>query len=173
MISSQLQQKAMNSIGSVLPSKYLDTFLLRAFGNLKIPLLGFVKPKVKELTDDLIRVEIPLKRRSKNHLNSMYFGAIMIGADCAAGYYAAKLILSKGYRIDLVFKSADAEFLKRPAGDVEFLCSQGSEITDLVEKAQATGERQNLDMVVECRCPKISDEIVAKVTLVLSIKKRR
>ncbi len=172
MISLEFRQKVVQSLSRIVPAEYLDTAFLRIFSFLKIPLLGYVKPKVKELTDEMVRVEIPLRRRSKNHLQSMYFGAIMIGADCAAGYYAAKLVFSKGYRIDLVFKSTQAQFLKLPCGDVEFLCHQGKQISELVEKAEITGEHQELTIDVECRCPETSDEIVALVSLVLSIKKR-
>ena len=172
MISPEFHRKAFKSLENLMPGNFFDTAFLRLFGKLKIPLLGYVRPKVAELTDELVRIQIPLRRRSQNHLHSMYFGAIMIGADCAAGYYAAKLIFSKGYKIDFVFKSAQAQFLKRPGGDVEFLCKQGKQIREFVEAAQSTGERQELEMEVECRCPKISDELVALVKLVLSIKKR-
>ena len=67
-------------------------FLLSRF---KIPVIGFVKPKLLVLNDTDVEVKIRLRRRSKNHLNSMYFGALAIGADVAAGihtfYFSEKL----------------------------------------------------------------------------------
>ena len=63
-------------------------------GKLKIPVIGYVAPKLLELDDNTVKVKIRLRRRTKNHLNSMYFGVLAVGADLAAGahafYYAKK-----------------------------------------------------------------------------------
>ncbi|HTL11154.1 MAG TPA: DUF4442 domain-containing protein, partial [Bdellovibrionota bacterium] len=91
-----------------------ETLYLRAFGLIKIPMLWYLRPSVVELTDDRCVVKIPLRRRAKNHLNSMYFGALAAGADCAGGLMAMRLIRADGNRASLVFKDFHAEFLKRP-----------------------------------------------------------
>ena len=49
-----------------------------------------------ELSDDKCVVKVPLKRRSRNHLRSMYFGALAAGADCAGGLIAMRLIETEG-----------------------------------------------------------------------------
>ena len=58
------------------------------FLKFKIPVLGFVSPKIIELTDTHVKVKIKLNWKNKNHLNSMYFGALAVGADVAAGFHA-------------------------------------------------------------------------------------
>jgi len=55
--------------------------MLWLFGFFKIPLIGYVNPKLIKLTDKSMVVKIPLRRKTKNHLGSMYFGALGIGAD--------------------------------------------------------------------------------------------
>ncbi len=157
----------------VLPETVLDTALLRLFGLAKVPLIGYVRPKILEVNSRRMQMLIPLNRRSRNHLKSMYFGALMIGADVAGAYYAVKLIVEKGYKIDFVFKSAGAKFKKRPEGDVVFTCEQGADIEALVARAQETGERVETDLKIIATVPSISEDVVAEMDLVLSLKRRK
>lgn len=154
------------------PEVIRDTIFVRAFGFWKVPLIAFVRPKVLEVDDVKVAIKIPLNRRTKNHLGSMYFGSLMIGADLAAAYYAVKLIFQSGKRIDFVFKNSQAVFLKRPTGDVVFSCTQGEAIRALVTRADESGERVDTELKVVCTVPSDGHAIVAEMNMVLSLKKR-
>jgi hypothetical protein len=118
-------------------------------------------------------VRIPLRRKTRNHLNSMYFGALAIEADCAAGLIAMKLIRQSSQDISLIFKSMEAEFFKRAEGDVHFTCDQGHEISKLASAAIESNERVESPVNVTARVPdKFGEEPVARFTLVLSLKKK-
>ena len=41
-------------------------------GLIKIPIIGYIKPKLIQIDDDEILIKIKLRKRTKNHLNSMY-----------------------------------------------------------------------------------------------------
>jgi acyl-coenzyme A thioesterase PaaI-like protein len=88
-------------------------YFLWSFGRFKIPLIGHLKPKLIAFDSKQVVVKLPLRRRSKNHLNSMYFGALAVGADLAGGlhgfYYTSQLKV----KMSLVFKSFQAQFLRR------------------------------------------------------------
>ncbi len=157
----------------IFPETFRDSILLKLFAWWKVPLIGFVRPRVLTMDAEQLRMLIPLRRRSKNHLGSMYFGALMIGADVAAGFYAVKLIFQSGEKVDFVFKSVQGSFLKRPLGDVVFTCDQGLAISELVAAAIRTGERVDAPLKVIATVPSISPEVVAEMTLVLSLKKRK
>lgn len=147
------------------------TWGLRLFGWLKIPLLAFARPFVCALDDDRCVVRIRLRRRTKNHLGSMYFGALAIGADCAGGLIAASLIRRQSAKVSLVFKSFRATFLKRPESDVYFVCEEGAKVRDLVARTLASEERQTapLNLRAEVRTP-AGVETVAEFVLELSLK---
>lgn len=138
----------------------------------RIPMLFYVGARVTEVTPDRMVIRIPLKRRTKNHLNSMYFGALCAGADCAAGVFAMHYMNKQPANISLVFKDFHAEFLKRAEGDVDFICDQGKEISELVALAAASEERVEKPFEVTAIVPSISNEPVAKFKLMLSLKKR-
>ncbi len=156
-----------------IPENVLATLTLRFFGLTKIPLLLFVRPSVIELSRERVVVKIPLRRRTRNHLRSMYFGALAMGADCAGGLIAMKLIQESSKNISLLFKTLTAEFLKRAEGDVLFICNDGRVIFDLVTAAAESTERVESPIHVIATVPgKFGDEPVARFTLILSLKKK-
>ncbi|MBU0623178.1 MAG: DUF4442 domain-containing protein [Gammaproteobacteria bacterium] len=162
----------MNWTRKLISETTRETFYLRWFGLAKIPLLFYVGVSVVELTPERMVVKIPLRRRTKNHLGSMYFGALCIGADVAPGAYAMYLIRQQRTPIAMVFKDFQAEFLKRAEGDVHFICDQGKEIAELVALATASEERVEKQLDVVATVPSLSDEPVAKFKLTISLKKQ-
>jgi len=167
-------QNLLKNLPVSLPTKLKETVRLRAVGLLKIPVLFFLSPSVVELDDYRCVVKIPLTRRAKNHLGSMYFGALAAGADCAGGLIAWKLgdeFAAQGRKVSLVFKDFQAEFLKRAEGDVLFTCDEGQTIRRFVEQVAVSGQRENLPVHVTATVPsKFGDEPVARFTLTLSLK---
>lgn len=169
----------LEALSELVPANLKHTLQMRGVGLVKIPLLFFVSPFVVELSGSRCEIRIPLSWRTKNHLGSMYFGALAIGADCAGGLIAWRLlektnrkIKADGARMDLVFKDFHAEFLKRPEGDVHFSCEEGREISDLVAKALKSGERESLPVHITATVPsKLGQEAVARFILTLSIRK--
>tara|TARA_Y100001970_G_C14215547_1_gene849444 strand:+ start:19 stop:492 length:474 start_codon:yes stop_codon:yes gene_type:complete len=145
---------------------------LTFFGITKIPLLWFCRPKIINFNPDLVEIKIPLKRRTQNHLNSMYFGALSVGADITGGFLAMMCIKESNAKVALIFKDFKADFLKRAEGDVHFKCYQGSEISKLVKKTIDSGQRENMIVNIEAIVPSISDDIVAQFQLTLSLKEK-
>ena len=143
---------------------------MRAFGFTKVPLIWWCRPKVIEHTDERLEVKIPLRFRTKNHLGSMYFGVLAVGADVTGGFLAMDSIMKSGRKVALIFKDFKADFLKRPEGDVHFYCEEGLEIKELVKKAIETGERHNFTMLIEATAPSISMDVVARFRLTISLK---
>ena len=145
-------------------------FYLRIISFWKIPLLFYCRPKIILLTNQKVQFKIKLKRRVKNHLGSMYLGALAVGADLASGYFAFHYLQKHKKSISLIFKDFHADFYRRSMDDVLFTCDMGKEIKDLIDKSLVTDKRLNLPVTVIATVPSISDEVVAKFTLTLSVK---
>ena len=157
----------------MLKLKTISTWQIRFLGFIKIPLIFFCRPKVVKISKSYLEIKIKLNRRTKNHLNSMYFGVLSVGADITAGFLAMKLINDSKLKISLIFKDFQAEFIKRAEGDVHFICNEGESIKNLVELTEKTDVRQNLPVNITAFVPKISTEPVAKFILTLSLKKKK
>jgi acyl-coenzyme A thioesterase PaaI-like protein len=149
-----------------------ETAFVRLLG-LKIPMFLWLGPRVLELDDEGCAVEIPFGWRSRNHLNSMYVGALCAGADLASGLNAARLIRERYPKVKLVFADLRCEFLKRADGDVVFRSRDGRRVAEAMRKAEETGERVTLPIEVVATVPrKYGDEPVARFTMGLSLKKK-
>lgn len=147
------------------------TYFLWYFGHFSVPLIGYLRPKIITLTDEMMVVRIKLGRRSKNHLNSMYFGALAAGADIAGGlhgFYHAKQANSE---VSLAFKSFHAQFLKRAESDVYFVSANGRLVKEMLEESRQTGIRVNKMLPVQAFAHYLTiPELVAEFSLELSVK---
>jgi acyl-coenzyme A thioesterase PaaI-like protein len=149
-----------------------ETAAVRLLG-LRIPVLLFLGPRVMRLDEGGCAVKIPFGWRSRNHVGSMYFGALCAGADLAGGLPAARLIWERHKQVSLVFADVKGEFLKRADGDTLFTCQDGLAIAAAVRQADATGERVTMPVQVVATVPdRYGDEPVARFTLGLSLKRR-
>jgi acyl-coenzyme A thioesterase PaaI-like protein len=153
--------------------RFKQTLSIRFLGWMKIPLLASVRPTVVEMDDQRCIVRIPLRRWTRNHLGSMYFGALAIGADIAGGLLAVEQIRRAGAKVSLAFKSFHADFLKRPESDVYFICEEGPKVRDLVVRTLACEERLGEQVRIQAavRLPDGGYDPVAEFTLELTLKK--
>ncbi len=149
---------------------FKETVFVRLFGLTKIPMIWWLRPKVIALDTQRTAIVLPLSRRSKNHLGSMYFGALSAGADLAGGLAAMKEIDRSGKKIALSFKSFHADFKKRAEADVLFECVQGEEIRKFVQMVSQSPDRHEMMVHIKATCPKVSDEVVGEFSLELSLK---
>ncbi len=137
-------------------------------GLFKIPLIGYVRPRLVEINDDTIKVKIRLRRKTKNHLNSMYFGALAVGADIAGGIHVFYYSEIMGKKVSFSFKGMKADFLKRAESDVTFESNQGQVIKAAILESIETGERVNKTIMVNAIDS--NNEIVATFEMISSLK---
>lgn len=150
---------------------FREQIYLKLFGLLQVPMIHYVGAKLVAMDDEKIVIKIPLKRRTKNHLKSMYFGALCVGADLAGGFIVAKLVREAKRKVSFLFKDMQANFLKRAEGDVYFTCNDSAKIKEALAEAFATGKRINTAVSITATVPdKLGNEAVATFQLTLSIK---
>jgi acyl-coenzyme A thioesterase PaaI-like protein len=137
------------------------------FAVVKIPMINFCRPRITELSDASIKVKIKLRRRTRNHLNSMYLGVMAVGADLASGMLAFHHMDRTGIQASLIFKDMKVQYLKRAESDVFFCCDMGAEVRKMLTNSKESGERQTEMIKVLAKC---GEEVVAEFDLGLSLK---
>lgn len=151
-----------------------NTAFVRLYTFWNIPLIWWIRPSILELGQNRTVIQVRLNRRTKNHLGSMYFGALAIGAELVVAAKAVQTIYDSKKSVDFVFKDFKAEFHKRAEGNVHFLCDSGAEVEALVSKAIASGERQTQTFSGYAIVPaKDPHEIILSFQVTLSVKKRQ
>lgn len=146
-------------------------WILWSFGHFKVAMIGYLRPKLITLDDKTIVVRIRLGRRSKNHLNSMYFGALAVGADLAGGLHGFYHAEQAKCKVSLAFKSFQAQFLKRPESDVYFVCTEGETVKSMIDESKKSGERVNKPVNIKAYTHYLTQpDEVADFILELSLK---
>lgn len=151
--------------------KWKETFKLWGFALLKISMIFWLRPRVLELNSERSMILIPFRRRTKNHLNSMYFGALSVGADLAPGLLTLRLIEKQRAKCSFVFKEFTGEFLKRCEADAIFVCDQGRAISEAINRTLISKERENIILnVIATTNIESKQEVVARFKMTISIK---
>lgn len=143
-------------------------WMLFLLGIFKIPIVGFIKPKLVLVDEEKVQVLINLRRRTKNHLNSMYFGALAVGADIAGGIHAFYFAELSNEKVSFAFKSMKADFIKRAESKVLFETTDGLLVKSAIEQSKTSGERMNQLITIEAT--NISGELVATFEMIVSVK---
>ena len=154
-----------------LSQRFKTNLFIRYFGFLKVPLIFYCKPRIIAISEDSVTLKIPLLRRNKNHVGSMYIGALAVGADLTSAILALNLVKKSKIKIIPIFKDLNARFLKRAEGDVHFVCNEGNIIKSMIKDVIDKKTRVNQSINVIAYVPdKLGDEPVAEFSLTLSIK---
>lgn len=101
----------------------------------------------------------------------MYVGALVVGAELAALFPVFDKAFRLGKNIPPVVKDLKAEYYMRAMGDVYFTIE--TNINEILEEAISTGERVNKEVVINATCPDVSEDVVAKFVLTLSVKEKK
>jgi len=150
------------------------TWGLRLFALAKIPLIALIRPTLLRNDGEVCAVRVPLTWLVRNHLRTMYFGALCIGADLAGGLMVMDLIRARRSPVAFLFKDFQADFHKRAEGATVFTCRDGAALAALLDRAEASGEREEGPVRVVATVPdKLGDDPVATFTLTLSMKRRQ
>ncbi|MDA8562129.1 DUF4442 domain-containing protein [Gammaproteobacteria bacterium] len=150
----------------------VKTWKLWLFSFFNLPLIFWLRPRIIEINNNKASIMIKLNHRSRNHIKSMYFGALCSGVDLAPGVLAMHLISQQKHKISFVFKDFQAKFLHRCEDNTYFTCNEGHLISVAINKTITTGKRQNITLNVFATVPsKFDSEPTGKFQLTLSLKK--
>ena len=147
------------------------TMFIWYFGLTKVPMIFYCRPKVLSITSESVKVKISLNRKTKNHVGSMYLGALSVGADITSAFLTLGILKNAKKKVIPIFKDFHADYYKRAEGDVHFVCNEGVKIKNLVEKVLKEDIRVNEKINVNAYVPsKFGEEPVAQFSLTLSLK---
>lgn len=101
---------------------------------LMIPLAGGLRVRVEEVSDSRCVLTMPLRRRTRNHVGSMYFGAQMTLADLAAGVLLFRRFPPGPY--GGLIKRVEADFLAKAKNTMRCTCWLPDEAAAVMEQVR-------------------------------------
>jgi len=147
--------------------------LLKVGTFLKIPLLFSAGPKILEMTDKRCVLRLKLRRKTKNHLGSMYFGALNMGGEAAAGFIIIHNSRTIDPKVSLIVKDFRADYIKKATSDVYFVCDDIPQINEaFMEVSKNTGKKA-FPVTIKAHILEDSQEIpVAEFNITMSLYKK-
>lgn len=116
-------------VANTLVSKALPTI---------IPFSGGMGMKVEEVTDQRSVATLPLKRRTRNHVGSIYFGAQMTLAELTMGLLLFKLFPPGPYGV--LVKRVEADFHAKAKSGLKAVCAPSPEALETLSARVGGGE---------------------------------
>jgi acyl-coenzyme A thioesterase PaaI-like protein len=119
-------------------SPQLANILLARAIPLMIPLAHGLRVRVVEVTDARAELFMPLSRRVRNHVRSMYFGAQMTLADLTAGVLIFRRFPPGPY--GALIKRVEADFLAKAKTGLRCVCSVDDEASAVFDQVRTSAE---------------------------------
>lgn len=154
----------------------VDSFLINLWCLINIRLISYVGVRIIKADKEATIVRLKVNRRTKNHLQSMYMGAQVIGAEIGPIFYAIKYCELNDLKINSEYTSVKAEFLKKTRSKyVYFYFPQAQLVEQALLNAQKTNERQYQDVAI---CVYDSDDfndenLVSRFNFQATFRRRR
>jgi len=122
-----------------------NPFLFRLYLLKKLP-LGFIAGlRVKELSDEKAIVTIKYGWLTQNPFRSMYFACLSMAAEMSTGLLALNGVYDSEPPVSMLIIKNQAVYLKKAVGNITFICSEGKQINEAINKAKISGEGVEVD----------------------------
>ncbi|MCC2625441.1 MAG: aromatic compounds catabolism [Burkholderiales bacterium] len=138
-----------------------------------VPMIEYSQLSVEHLDNEKCIIKMPFIPQNKNHVNSMYFGSILIGTEVSAGVLAFYYLKQDNHNSTVVFKDVAGNFIKRSETDTYFICNDSKLIADAIKKAAKTHERVNVTVnVIGVTDLSKPDEMISDFKITVSVKNK-
>ncbi|WP_405201488.1 DUF4442 domain-containing protein [Dokdonia sp. LLG6352-1] len=118
------------------PSKF-NTFTM-----FKLPSAWLTGVRVKSLSPESCVTTVKHRWINQNPFNSMFWAVQGMAAELATGALVIAHIQKSGKKISMLVANNNATFTKKATGRIHFVCDNGPQIKEAIDKAVATGEGQ-------------------------------
>lgn len=134
----------------------------------KLPAAFFSGVTVKFIEEDRTAVTVPYKWFTQNPFNSTYFACLAMAAEMSTGLLAMMHTYKSDPSISMLVTALEASYFKKATGLTTFICSQGLEISQVIEEAIKTGN--GISIKITSTGKNEAGEVVAVFNITWSFK---
>tara|TARA_B100001758_G_C18397146_1_gene606690 strand:+ start:604 stop:1095 length:492 start_codon:yes stop_codon:yes gene_type:complete len=120
--------------------KKVKGWRFRVFLFLKLPMAFIAGLKIKKLSFNQAIVTAPFSFWNKNPFKSIYFAVLAMGAELSTGILALMHVNKKNEKISMLVVGMESKFYKKATTKIKFICENGNEISDIINKTLKTGK---------------------------------
>ena len=107
---------------------------------LKLPMAFIAGLRIQEVSFEKAIVTTPFSFWNKNPFKSIYFAVLAMAAELSTGILALMHVDKKNKKISMLVIGMESKFYKKATTKIKFICENGNEISDVINKALATRE---------------------------------
>lgn len=134
-----------------------------------LPIASGLGIRVRELSDQRAVTTMPLSRKSRNHVGSMYLGATLVAAEVTMALFAIRALRPPEFRV--LVAGLDADFTAQGRGTVRAVCEPDEEQLAHVERARAMAPGKEA-FGLSARVESVDDgRLIATVGFRVSVKR--
>ena len=150
----------LNKNQIILLKQLNNSFYLRFFSVLKLPLMFLTGLKIEEIDYFTCKTKVNYNYLNKNPFKSTYFAVQSMAAELSTG--ALALLAVQGLKSDVKFIliGLSGHFLKKSKEKTFFICNEGEKLHEVVKKARETRKQQ--EVTVSTIGYNKNDEIISK-----------
>jgi acyl-coenzyme A thioesterase PaaI-like protein len=133
-----------------------------------IPLAGGLEVRVREVTDSRCEMTMPLSRRTRNHVGSMYIGAQMTLADLTVGVLLFRRF-PPGPFAGLI-RRVEADFVAKAKGTMTCICELPADAAQALDQVRTNPEGKS-EAWVPLRLQDSAGKTVTELRVLVAIKR--
>jgi hypothetical protein len=134
----------------------------------KLPAAYFSGVRVKQISAAQATVTVPYKWFSTNPFKSTYFACLAMAAEMSTGILALGNIWKKEPKISMLVVDIKGNFFKKATEVTTFICEDGLDITEAINKSIAT--RESVSVVMQSKGYNPANELIASFEITWSFK---
>ena len=117
---------------------------LNTFTFFKLPSVWWCGIRVTKIENSFCEVKVVHRWINQNPFKSMFWAVQGMAAEMTTGAFLTREINLSGQNISMLVANNTAKFTKKATGKIRFVCTQGIEVKELINKAISTGDGQTL-----------------------------
>lgn len=136
----------------------------------KLPAALYSGVRVVSADAEKCSVSIPYKWFTKNPFRSTYFACLSMAAEMSTGLLAMMYLHKRQTSVAILVVEVNSVYIKKATGLTTFICNDGKQFSDAIDKSIATGQSETVAAKSTGR--NAAGEIVAEFSVTWSFKAR-
>src|SRR5688572_9563704 len=108
----------------------------------KLPSAFFCGVRVSQISGHECVVSVKHRWINQNPFNCLYFAVQAMSAELSTGVLVNLHVENSGKKISMLLVGNKAKYMKRAVGRITFVCREGNQISEVLQKASLSGEGQ-------------------------------
>lgn len=136
-----------------------------------LPITAGLKLKVERLDDERSELTMPFHRKNRNHVGSIYLGALLIQAEVTMALYALSVCRPPDFRV--LVKRNEADFHARATSTVRAVCAPPADERAALDACRALGAGDKGDAWVTVTTKAEDAAPICTVRFLVNVKRLR